>query len=148
VRDPEQHGPRSAEHQWRDRARAARAGGAIRCHRQRRLHHRLVRADRGGNPKSTKTHIICDNARYFRSKEVRSFLEDSKIELVFLPPYSPNLNLIERYWKFFKKKILYNSYYDTFWKFKKACIQFFKNWNEYTSELRSLMTENFQITGN
>jgi len=59
-------------------------------------------------------YIICDNAGYYRSKMVREHLEGSKIELVFLPPYSPNLNLIERYWKFFKKKVLYNQYYPTF----------------------------------
>jgi len=48
--------------------------------------------------------------------------EKSKIELCFLPPYSPyspNLNLIERYWKYFKKTLLYNRYYETFAEFKK-----------------------------
>jgi hypothetical protein len=49
--------------------------------------------------------VICDNASYYRSREVREFTDSSKIELVFLPPYSPNLNLIERFWKFFKKRI-------------------------------------------
>jgi len=71
-------------------------------------------------------YIICDNARYYRSKMVREYLETSKIELLFLPPYAPNLNLIERYWKFFKKKVLYGLYYETFAAFKKACDAFFK----------------------
>ncbi len=48
--------------------------------------------------------IICDNARYYRSQLINDYLNDSKIKLVFLPPYAPNLNLIERYLKFFKKK--------------------------------------------
>ena len=79
---------------------------------------------------------------------MRNFLESSKIELVFLPPYSPNLNLIERFWKFFKKQILYDTYYDTFSKFRQACERFFQNSNAYAHQLRSLLTDNFQIIGN
>ena len=100
------------------------------------------------NPTATHIYIICDNARYYRSKEVQRFLEDSKIHLEFLPPYSPNLNLIERYWKFFKKQILYDSYYETFSQFKRACAEFFRNSNAHLPQLRSLLTENFQIVGN
>ncbi|HBZ29775.1 MAG TPA: hypothetical protein DEO56_04165 [Nitrosomonas nitrosa] len=51
-------------------------------------------------------HIICDNTPYYRSQLISDHLNDSKIKRVFLPPYASNLNLIERYWKFFKKKIL------------------------------------------
>jgi len=69
-------------------------------------------------PKAKKLHIICDNARYYRSRKVSEYLETSKIELCFLPPYSPNLNLIKRYWKYFKKTLLYNRYYETFAEFK------------------------------
>ncbi|WP_083398570.1 transposase [Nitrosomonas communis] len=58
-------------------------------------------------------HLICDHARYYRSQLIRDYLNDSKIKLVFLPPSAPHLNLIERYWKFFKKKILYGRYYST-----------------------------------
>ena len=49
--------------------------------------------------KASKITVICDNARYYRSKFVKAYLEDSRLELMFLPPYAPNLNLIERYWK-------------------------------------------------
>ena len=59
------------------------------------------------NPDSQRIHVICDNARYYRSKAVCEFLDTSKIELIFLPPYSPNLNVIERFWKFFRKQILH-----------------------------------------
>ena len=52
-------------------------------------------------PEAAKITIICDNARYYRSKLVRAYLEESNIELMFLPPYAPNLNLIERYWRYF-----------------------------------------------
>jgi len=70
-----------------------------------------------------------------------------KIQLVYLPPYAPNLNLIERVWKFFKKMILYNKYYPTFSEFKEVCLSFFKkrNLKMYRRELDSLLTENFQI---
>ncbi|SFI83498.1 DDE superfamily endonuclease [Nitrosomonas sp. Nm34] len=55
------------------------------------------------HPFAARIYIICDNARYYRSQLVTEYLSDSKIELIFLPPYAPNLNLIERYWRFFKK---------------------------------------------
>ena len=45
------------------------------------------------------------------------------IELLYLPSYSPNLNLIERLWKYVKKECLYSEYYDTFAKFKAAIEQ-------------------------
>jgi transposase len=77
------------------------------------------------HPRANRFHIICDNARYYRSQVVTQYLLDSKIELIFLPPYAPNLNLIERYWRFFKKQILYGKYYETFALFKQACDEFF-----------------------
>lgn len=62
-------------------------------------------------------------------------------------PYAPNLNLIERLWKFFKKKITYNRYYETFDEFKKSCMQFFTqaNRNNFQDELDSLLTTRFHI---
>jgi transposase len=92
-------------------------------------------------------YVICDNARYYHSKAVKQYLKDSRIKLVFLPPYAPNLNLIERLWKFFKKKILYNRYYASFDEFRTACEEFFSNPRKYHRELRSLLTENFAIIG-
>ena len=96
-------------------------------------------------PKAGTIHIICDNARYYRSKAVNAFLETSRIELVFLPPYAPNLNLIERYWRYFKKEILYDQYYETFKEFKRACENFFSEPEKHVANLRSLLTENFPI---
>ena len=97
------------------------------------------------HPDAGAIYTICDNARYYRSRKVKDFLEKSKIKLIFLPPYSPNLNLIERLWKYFRKKILYNKYYETFDEFKKACKSFFRQIKRHKDELSSLMTENFQI---
>jgi len=65
-------------------------------------------------------YIYSDNARYYRSKLIQEYLKASKITLMHVPPYSPNLNLIERYWKFFKKKVLYGKYYEKFSHFKQA----------------------------
>jgi len=92
-------------------------------------------------------YIICDNARYYRSKAVQAYLQDSRIKLVFLPAYAPNLNLIERLWKFFKKQVLYNRYYESFDEFRAACKDFFNNPQRYRGQLQSLLTENFAIIG-
>ena len=90
-------------------------------------------------------YIIIDNARYYRSRLLKEYEEGTKIKLIFLPPYSPNLNLIERYWKFFKKKVLNNRYYETFGEFEQACKIFFRKRKKYLPELQSLLTENFHI---
>ena len=58
-------------------------------------------------------HIILDNARYQKCKVVQELADQLKINLVYIPPYSPNLNLIERLWKFVKGK-LRTKYYDQF----------------------------------
>jgi len=71
------------------------------------------------------------------------------IELLFLPPYSPNLNLIERLWKFVKKKCLYSEYYETFPGFQQAisdCIA--ETDGEHKQELASLLTLKFQTFEN
>ncbi|PWU13514.1 MAG: hypothetical protein C5B45_05905 [Chlamydiae bacterium] len=54
--------------------------------------------------------IICDNAAYYRSKIVADYLNTSRIEMKFLPPYSPNLHLIERLWRFMNKKVCNHRY--------------------------------------
>jgi transposase len=100
------------------------------------------------NPLAKRITIICDNARYYRSKAVAEYLENSRIDLLFLPPYSPNLNLIERFWKYFKRQVLYNHYYEAFNDYKNACQRFFRELDSYVPQLRSLLTENFEIIGN
>jgi len=97
------------------------------------------------HPDADAIYIIVDNARYYRSCLLKEHVEGTKIKLIFLPPYSPNLNLIERYWKFFKKKVLNNQYYETFEEFKLACKSFFRKRKKYLSELQTLLTENFHI---
>jgi len=55
--------------------------------------------------------------------------------------------VIERYWKYFKKQILYDRYYENFKDFKTACENFFSEPEKHVVNLRSLLTENFQIIG-
>ena len=97
------------------------------------------------HPNAKTIYIIVDNARYYRSRLLKESTEGTKIKLIFLPPYSPNLNLIERYWKFFKKKVLNNRYYETFEEFKQACQGFFRKRKKYLPELHKLLAENFHI---
>jgi transposase len=97
------------------------------------------------HPLAKVIYVIVDNARYYRSRWLKKALKGTKIKLFFLPPYSPNLNLIERYWKFFKKIVLNNSYYETFEEFRRACESFFRKRKAYFPELEALLTENFHI---
>lgn len=101
------------------------------------------------HPDADTIYCILDNARYYRATDVRAYVAASKIELIFLPPYAPNLNLIERLWKFFHTNVLYNRYYEKRDDFRTAIHSFFADVNsgKYAEELRSLLTENFQIIG-
>ncbi len=85
--------------------------------------------------------IILDNARYQHCKYVEEQAKNLGITLLFLPPYSPNLNIIERLWKFTKKEILYAKYYDTPVKFHQAITGFFQIVNQkHKEELKNLLT--------
>jgi transposase len=89
--------------------------------------------------------VILDNARYQRCALVQTLAQSLNIELLFLPAYSPNLNLIERFWKFVKKKCLYSKYYVDCDRFQQAildCIQYSPT--KYKDELESLLTFKFQ----
>ena len=99
------------------------------------------------NLEAETIYLILDNAGYYKGEKIREYLKTSRIKLVFLPPYAPNLNLIERLWKFFKKKVLYNQYYKTYLEFRDSCLNFFKksNLKKFRKELDSLLTDNFQI---
>ena len=92
--------------------------------------------------------IVLDNARYQHCKAVKAVAQQLEIELLFLPAYSPNLNLIERLWKFAKKKILYGNYFDSPKKFHQAIRDFFQNISQHRGELKSLLTLNFQTFEN
>ena len=89
--------------------------------------------------------LILDNARYQKCKVVWALAASLNIELLYLPPYSPNLNLIERLWKFVKKKCLYSKYYAHFDLFKQAISECLAHTHDtYKDELDPLLTLNFQ----
>jgi transposase len=107
----------------------------------------LLRAIRARNPSGELIRLIMDNGAYNRALRVRAVAEELGIELIYLPPYSPNLNPIERLWKFFKKKVLYNRYYETREKFEAACTHFFRYIRKYRDELSTLLTDEFHVIG-
>lgn len=89
--------------------------------------------------------IVLDNARYQKCQLVREHAAALGIELLFLPSYSPHLNLIERLWYFVRKECLYSKYYADFSAFKQAITDCLKNANtNHQQELESLLALNFQ----
>jgi len=102
-------------------------------------------------PEMNKIHVFCDNARYYKNKEVMAHLTHSKIEMRFLPPYSPNLNPIERLWKLMNEKVLYNKYYEKFSDFKNTVLSFLQSLSdpplELLEEIAKRLTDSFQILG-
>jgi transposase len=90
--------------------------------------------------------IVCDNARYQHCNFVIQKANDLNIKFLFLPSYSPNLNIIERFWKFTRKERLYGQYFETPKLFHEAITDFMHNVNgKYAQQLNSLFTLNFQL---
>jgi transposase len=104
-------------------------------------------------PTMKQIHMFCDNAPYYRNKKVTNYLETSTISLRFLPPYSPNLNPIERLWKWMKERVIYNTYYPEFDDFRASVLGFFCALSvlDATSvlgqELRSRVRDKFSAIG-
>ena len=89
--------------------------------------------------------LVLDNARYQKCNLVWELAESLDIELLYLPPYSPNLNIIERLWKFVKKQCLYSKYYSEFKDFKNAIVNCLNQTDTtYRQELDSLLALRFQ----
>jgi transposase len=89
--------------------------------------------------------VVLDNARYQRCKYVMAIAEELHIELLFLPPYSPNLNLIERLWKIVKKHCLNAKYHSDFGQFRHAIVDFLEHMQERNgNELNSALSLKFQ----
>ncbi len=89
--------------------------------------------------------LVLDNARYQRNDVVRGQAKELGIELLFLPSYSPNLNLIERLWRFTKRKAIYGKYHPTFADFRAAVEDVLDRIaTNHADNLASLMTLHFQ----
>lgn len=96
--------------------------------------------------KKGKIYIVLDNARYYHSKVIKEFLNNNpRIILKFLPPYSPNLNIIERLWRILKKNVVYNKFYLKFDDFRIAVNIFFENKIWLKPNFKNLLNDNFQI---
>jgi transposase len=100
---------------------------------------------RAKHPGSGEIYVVLDNASYNRAIRVAATAVLYRITLKFLPPYSPNLNLIERLWKFMRKEFCKDKYRDTFAEFRAALDTFFANLDQYHSELATLLTEKFEL---
>jgi len=97
---------------------------------------------------SDKTvYLVCDNARYNHNHELNKWVEGKPIKLVFLPTYSPNLNLIERLWRFLRQHIINSTYYERFEQFRNEIVSFLNSLHLYKDELKSLLTLNFRTVG-
>ena len=107
----------------------------------RRLYEQLLAA----HPDKARIYVVCDNARYYKNKELRAWLADKPICQVFLPPYSPNLNLIERFWKYLRQKIINTTFYRTKGQFRTAVLDFFDRLPEFGQDLASRLTRKFHI---
>lgn len=92
-------------------------------------------------------YLVLDNARYQRCELVAKAARKYRVHLVFLPPYSPNLNLIERFWKYLKKQVLAGFHYPTKQGFVEAIDNFIDEVNEglHEEEINELMNLKFQL---
>ena len=89
--------------------------------------------------------VVLDNARYQKCKVVFALTQALNIELLYLPSYSPHLNLIERLWKFVRNQCLYSRYYANFDDFKNAIETCIEQANTtHKASLETLLTLNFQ----
>jgi transposase len=89
---------------------------------------------------------ICDNAKYYHSKVLSDWLnKHPDTSVMYLPAYSPNLNLIERLWRFMRKKVINSVFYETKEKFRRGILDFFANISHYKEELDTLLTLKFRV---
>ena len=106
---------------------------------------KLLEKMRSKHPDTEKFILYLDNAKYYSKPCVKEWLTAHReFRLVPLPAYSPNLNLIERLWKFLRKKAL-NRWHKTFEAMQAAVAEVLDHLGEYRDELATLMTERFAI---
>ena len=96
---------------------------------------------------SKPIHIILDNARYQHCQLVKDAAQRLNITLVFLPPYSPNLNLIERLWKFVKAEVCAANYFQDAKTFQNAIIDFLNQLDRKSmkKQIKTRLSLNFQL---
>src|SRR3954452_7906928 len=106
---------------------------------------KLLEKLRAKHPGTEKFILYLDNARYYSKPCVKEWLAAHReFRLVPLPAYSPNLNLIERLWKFLRKKAL-SRWHETFEEMQGAVAEVLDRLGDYRDELATPMTERFAI---
>lgn len=92
-------------------------------------------------PDKKKIHLVIDNARYYKNRELQKYLRkrSCRIKIHWLPPYSPNLNFIERLWHYLKKYIIGTKRRQTFKEFEADIREFFDNFGDYETRLRQFI---------
>ena len=105
----------------------------------------LLRAIRLKHPKAKKIHLILDNAPYNKSNQVKDIARELKIKIQYLPAYSPNLNPIERLWKYMKKEVMANRYFPDVETFQRELMLFLRGIRKHKQDLSTLITDNFHI---
>ena len=96
--------------------------------------------------KNPKIHIIADQGSYNTSKKTKEAAKTEGIILHFLPPYSPNLNPIERLWKVMNEYARNNQFFKTGREFKEKINNFFdKTWPSIADSMNSRINDNFEL---
>lgn len=104
----------------------------------------LLKQLRESHPESGRIYLILDNARSHRAREVADYCEQAGIIRFFLPTYSPNLNVIERFWKYLRAEVLQDHYYATFADFVAAIQYFLDHLEQHRAKLATLLTDHFE----
>lgn len=95
---------------------------------------------------ASKIYVILDNARANKNKKLELYLKTSRIEPVYLPPYSPNLNAIERLWKIMREAKTYNRYYESSVDFFREIRDFFcQELPTRIKSFRKRLNDTFQV---
>jgi transposase len=87
-----------------------------------------------------KIYLILDNAKWHRAKILKGFFEahQERLERIFLPPYSPELNPVERVWRITRRQVTHNRYFSSVQELKVALVSQFTKWEQPNSALKIL----------
>lgn len=103
----------------------------------------LLEDIRAHYPNKEKVLVYLDNASYNRSYDVQEAASELDITLCYLPPYHPNFNKIESFWKYLKRKVLVNKYYSSFELLEKELNLFFCNLDK--NQLDKTISSKYEI---
>ncbi len=96
-------------------------------------------------PKASKIHLILDQGPYNKSKDTKASAQKHGVELHYLPPYSPNLNSIERLWKVMNEHVRNNQFFESAKDFREKIMNFFQTtWPQIADQMTSRINDNFQ----